>query len=65
MRFMLKPGIDDVGPEHFDRIGSSTDSFRNIDDNGLAALMSYDEIGLAELLSTCTPTFFINDEGRN
>eukprot|EP00946_MAST-07B_sp_MAST-7B-sp1_P002597 g2597.t1 len=64
-RFMLKSGIDGAGTEHFDRIGSITESSENNDEMRLATLMSYDEIGLAALLSVSTPTFFINDGGRN
>ena len=63
-QFKLKSGLDGAGSEHFDRIGSPAE-VQNSGEMRLAALMSYDEIGLAALLSVSTPTLFINNGNRN
>ena len=64
-QFKLKSGFDGAGSEYFDRIGSRAEVTQNSSEMRLETLMSYDEIGLAALLSVSTPTFFINSGGRN
>ena len=63
-QFLLKSGLDGAGAETFDRIGCPAEQ-ANPPELRLAELMSYDEIGLAALVSVSTPTFFINDGSRH